>query len=400
MQLMTNNGNLILYAGNIVDVEAGVLRPRGLVTVRRGLIEAVEWGVDPETLPAESDFRLVSLPDLTVMPGMIDCHVHLALDGRDFQAALARWNSPPDWVPAVQAAFSESLAAGLVALRDGGDGGNIGLQARELVQEGRPEGTRLMSCGMAIGRTGRYGSFLGPGVSGVTEACELLDTLAGQGVDWVKVLVSGIVSFKEFGKVGALQFEQGELDTIISYAHSLGLPVMAHASSDEAVRMAVRASADSVEHAYFVTPQTLEMMASSGIPWVPTVVPVANQVLTPAAANHTGASRDIITRTYELQLERIAEGASKGVPLGIGTDAGAAGVLHGQGYALELELYSQAGMTPAEIIKAATFTGAQICGLGEELGSIAPGKQARLIGVKGDPLQKLELLRDIVFLLN
>ncbi|MDR3539776.1 MAG: amidohydrolase family protein [Desulfosporosinus sp.] len=375
----------------------GMLLPHTALFIHKGRIARIQTDFHTAQVPLGP--KVVSLPELTILPAFIDCHVHVALDGVDFAAAVERWSDVDAWLEQVKLTLEHSLDSGLATIRDGGDNGKVGLRTKKLIEKRELDGPRIIACGQGIGKTGKYGSFLGPGISNVVEACQLIDALKEQGVDWLKILVSGIVSFKNYGKIGAVQFTQTELNRITEHAHDLGLPVMAHASSDEAVRLGIKAGVDTMEHGYFVSAKSLADMAEKEIPWVPTVVPVANQLKVHGHLNHSQESLEIIKRTYELQLEKIEEAQSLGVALGIGTDAGAGGVVHGYDYFRELELFAQAGLSPSEVLKAATSTAAQICGLQEELGSIEVGKKALLIGVKGNPFQDLNVLQNIEFLL-
>jgi len=394
---MDNNDRLILLAPWVLDSEAGKLHPDTAVFIRNGIIAEVKANFSHANLPAEGRFRLIELSEHTLLPALIDCHVHLALDGQDFQSAQARWDNELEWLAQVRESLQNSLEHGLGLLRDGGDGGNVGLKVRNLVRDGELAGPEILACGQAVYKKGRYGSFLGPGASDLNEAGGMIETLGRQGVDWIKILVSGIVSFKEYGKVGACQFTQAELNYLVQQAHSLGLPVMAHASSDEAVVLTVNAGVDSVEHGYFLSTDSLKRLAAKNIPWIPTVVPVANQVDAAAKSAHSEESREIIIRTYELQLARIKEAFELGVAVGIGTDAGASAVPHGQNHYQELRLFAQAGLTRAEILKACTSTAARICGREQDFGAIRTNRKARLIGVRGNPLEDLSTLEKIEF---
>ena len=393
----SDHSELIIVPGRVADPGTGILLSRTALFIQKGRIARIQTDFHTDQIP--SGVEVVSLPELTILPALIDCHVHVALDGVDFAAAVERWSDENAWVEHVKLALDHSLDSGLATIRDGGDNGKVGLRIKKLIEKGQIEGPRIIACGQGIGKMGKYGSFLGPGISNVEEACHLIDALKEQGVDWVKILVSGIVSFKDYGKIGALQFTQRELNIITEHAHDLGLPVMAHASSDEAVRLGIKAGVDTVEHGYFVSAKSLANMAEKGIPWVPTVVPVANQLEVHSRMNHSQESQEIIKKTYELQLKKIKEAQSLGVSLGIGTDAGASGVLHGYDYFRELELFAQAGLSPSEVLKGATSTSAQICGLQEEIGSIKVGKKALLLGVRGNPFQDIYVLRNLEFLL-
>ncbi|HWJ03508.1 MAG TPA: amidohydrolase family protein [Verrucomicrobiae bacterium] len=391
MEIFNINKNVdtIVYAGAIIDDSFVELRTNVLIRINNGWITEVHDNVVPEKVKGNN---VIMLSGITLLPGFIDCHVHLALDGVDFQGSMSRWEREESWLPGIRLSLEDSWQSGLAAIRDGGDKAGIGLRARNLQRQGKLEGPRVVSSGQAICKQGYYGSFLGPGITNLVEGKQAIDRLHKQGVDLIKILVSGIVSFREYGKVGQLQFSQAELSALVSHAHSLGLSVMAHASSDAAVLLCINAGVDSIEHGYFVSEGSLEAMAQKDIAWVPTVVPVANQGKN---TTHGPDSIDVITRTYELQLKRISLAGQLGIRLGIGTDAGAAGVRHGADYFRELLLFNRAGLEPGQIIKAASGEAARICGLDKEFGSIQEGKRACLLGFNGNPLADISLLESI-----
>jgi imidazolonepropionase-like amidohydrolase len=159
------------------------------------------------------------------------------------------------------------------------------------------------------------------------------------------------------------------------------------------VQLCINAGVASVEHGYFISERSLAAMAGQGIAWVPTVVPVAAQLQ--GERRHSDESRRVIERTYQRQLEMVALADSLGVRLGIGTDAGAGGVPHGEGYGQEMELFRQAGLSPLRVLQAATAEGAEIIGAGERLGRIVPGRPPSLLLVRGNPAADLSALRKI-----
>jgi imidazolonepropionase-like amidohydrolase len=383
-----NPSQHILWAGLLIDNHNPKPLSGAALVIRDGIIQQVLPDFDPDAFTELAGFQLMDLREYTILPGLIDCHVHLALDGEDFQASLESWQDTATWLPRVQQALDVTRNCGVVAVRDGGDKGKVGLRAKQKLEQGIISGPVILSCGQAISKQGRYGSFLGPGITDLSSAIALIDQNLAEGADWIKVIVSGIVSFRQFGKVGGLQFTQAELNAIIGYAHTKGVPVMVHASSDDAVAMSVKAGADSIEHGYFLSVRSLEAMADRNIPWVPTLIPVACQ-----EEGTSAESQEIIKRTYEEQLERIAQAYRLGVTIGVGTDAGASGVAHGKAYWRELELLARAGLSNHDVLRAATLNSARICGLGEQLGSIEAGKSACVVAVKGNPLEDIAVLK-------
>ncbi|MGB9803694.1 amidohydrolase family protein [Desulfofundulus sp.] len=373
---------------------------KGVIYVQNGKVIALTAGDEPEECLSADHSRepapVLELPNCTVIPGLIDCHVHLALDGRDFSSARHQWSARGELLERVKADLTNTLERGIVAVRDGGDRAGIGLEVKELVKKGSLAGPLVLACGYALHQQGKYGSFLGPGLT-PGELEKAVDSLTRQGVDHLKVLVSGIVSFSEYGRVGGPQFTRDELKRAVYHAHSRGLRVMAHASGDEAVRMAVEAGVDSIEHGYFISEESLYRMAANGIAWVPTVIPVAGQVRGKLNTQYTAREIEVITRTWQRQLEMIKKAREMGVTLGVGTDAGATGVCHGRGFLEELLLYREAGLSPADILIAATRNGAAILGLGHLLGRIEPGRPAFLVAVEGNPWEDVSALARVKY---
>ncbi|MDD4783618.1 MAG: amidohydrolase family protein [Syntrophaceticus sp.] len=320
--------------------------------------------------------RVIPANNMTVVPGLLDCHVHLALDGV---------SSPSPHRSVLRGRIRQKLASdlayGIVAVRDGGDRDDIGLVCRDKVNNMELKGPVVMASGNAVRKKGEYGSFLGAGTT-PKELAKTMKKLLMKNINQVKVLVSGIVSFKEYGRVGKIQFSLQELEQIVKIAGEHGLKVMAHASSDEAVQLCIGAGVHSIEHGYFISEDSLKEMADRGIAWIPTVIPVAvqNQQRVPSKIGKAA----VIEHTYQRQLRMIRLAQHLGVLLGVGTDAGAAGVQHGVGYMQELQLYQETGLTLEETLLAATRNSAQIMGMKDSLGIIAPGRPAYLLLMEGD----------------
>lgn len=333
----------------------------------------------------------IDCSELTILPGLVDCHVHLALDGVNFESALKRWDHEKELKMHLIDSLERTGRAGIMAVRDGGDRNHISLDAARLAGEATVS-PLVVATGQAFRKKGMYGSFLGKGLDATNIKRAVLET-ARAGAGQVKVLVSGIVSFREYGKVGPLQFSREELSFLVAEAHTAGLKVMAHTNSEEGTALAVQCGVDSLEHGYFISRKTLEQMTGKGTAWVPTIIPVAIQLKEPYRHNYTQAQLAVIEKTCRHQ-QLMAETARRlGVTVGVGTDAGASGVRHGVSYIEELKLLIEAGFSPAEVISAATAKGAGILGLEKQVGKVLPGMPVYLSGVRGNPLNDLDLLR-------
>lgn len=381
--------NLDLLADNLWDGRQEGYQRQVVISIRRGRIAALQRrGINR----AGNGAQQMRLDGLTVLPGLIDAHVHLALDGIDFQASLNRWQDPPAREDALIRALRSSLDHGLVAIRDGSDREGLNLQAREGVRSGKYPGPQVVATGMAVTKKGRYGSFLGPGTTGPTSIKGLIAELVNRGVDQIKVVVSGLVTFHRYGEVGKLVFTATELVEIVKMAHAAGQRVMAHVNSAAGVDVALAAGVDSLEHGYFLTPAQLEVMATRGTYWVPTVAAIANRLHSAKRETYSQEEIDIIHRTAVAQQEMLARAHHLGVKLVVGTDAGAPGVYHGESYLDELRYWHRAGVPAAAILRAATVTAAAALGLEGELGQVSPGYRPCLVAVRGNPLEDLGVL--------
>jgi imidazolonepropionase-like amidohydrolase len=347
------------------DGLSGKLDGPGTLKIKSGRIFAVMQ--EDEQLPA-CDFS-----GFTVMPALIDCHLHLTLPdtGKEQLAAKA----------------ARLLASGIATVRDAGAKGLVELSLPPL---------RVVSTGQAISRSNFYGSHLSTPVHSAADAIKTVDMLASRGVEQVKIITSGIFSFSEYGLVGPAPFTTAELTEIVRRARHHGLPVMAHASGDEAVRRCLQAGVHSVEHGYFLAADTLRLMAEKEIFWVPTLAPVAAWLESATLSGRLDANRQsVVRRSLEQQMKMVGLGAAAGVKIAAGTDAGAPGVEHGPSLLRELELLRESGLTAADTLRSATSVAAAVCGLSAGRGDLTPGKEACLIAVRGNPLADLAVLRDI-----
>lgn len=392
MQLieLCTKDNLIIDVGTLFTGIDQQVKKNMRVHIWEGKVQSIEkQAANPrveKAIGGIKNCRVISANNMTVAPGLLDCHVHLALDGVNSQSPHRSV-----LVDRIRQKLASDLAHGIVAVRDGGDRDDIGLVCRDKVNNVELKGPVVMASGNAVRKKGEYGSFLGAGTT-PKELAKTMKKLLMKNINQVKVLVSGIVSFNEYGRVGRIQFSLQELEQIVQMAGEHGLKVMAHASSDEAVQLCIGAGVHSIEHGYFISEDSLKEMAERGIAWIPTVIPVAVQhQRVPCKIGKA----EVIEHTYQRQLHMIGLAQHLGVLLGVGTDAGATGVEHGVGYMQELQLYQEAGLTLEETLLAATRNSAQIMGIKDSLGMIAPGRPAYLLLMEGDifanPGKQLEI---------
>ena len=369
----------LVLAGRVIDGTGGPVRKGVLLRIRYGRLasmDPVQAGMPPEE-------PVLDLSSCTILPGLVDAHVHLSMSGTsDPQVRKHQLDAPfEDMEPVIERHLREHLARGIVALRDGGDRASHVLRYKEtrLPESGIP--LHLRSAGRAWHAPGRYGRLIG---RPPREGLSLADSvgLDESPVDHVKIVNSGLNSLVRFGKETPPQFEAEELRAAAAACKRRGLRVMVHANGREPVRQAVEAGCDSIEHGFFMGPNNLRRMADRGTVWVPTACTMSAYARTlPAGAEEAAGAE----RNLDHQLEQIHEARRAGVSIALGTDSGSLGVHHGLSVAEELGLFLEAGMTVEEAIACVTRTGASLLGLADSAGRLVPGMPASFIAAQGGP---------------
>ena len=250
-----------------------------------------------------------------------DAHIHMLLDGEDWRAAIARHKAAPD-EDYIRAVLARYRARGVTHLRDGGDRWGVCTCAARLAGE---YGIVYKTPAFPIHKAGCYGSFIGRGYETLTEYGALVERAAREGADFIKIMISGIMDFDRFGVITGEPYAPDEIRELIRIAHAAGFRVMAHANGARTVQTAAEAGVDSVEHGAYLDEAALRAMAEHGTLWTPTIVTIGNLI---------GCGRypdEVLKPLFRLHAENIRRAAMLGVPIAVGSDAGAYRVLHAQG---------------------------------------------------------------------
>jgi imidazolonepropionase-like amidohydrolase len=202
------------------------------------------------------------------------------------------------------------------------------------------------------------GSFLGRPVRGIDDFKLEFARLLVLKPDHLKLILTGLLDFRQFGKVEGIHFTFQELYYMIQTAKNHGLPVMVHANSAEAVRMAVLAGADTIEHGYYLSEQELLLMKEKGTVWVPTLTPLGN--LLTGHYNRYTEQLPVIRQIFHLQQTMIHKAYAAGVKIAAGSDAGSYGVIHGQGYFDEISYLEQTGLSRQEVDTMCSMSGREV----------------------------------------
>lgn len=356
-----------------------------------------------EILPGDRAGAVSGKPALHapfVMPGLVEAHCHLFLDGAelDFEKRRRYLGASADEMLAVgRRSLEQNLSAGITLIRDAGDLHGINTRLKEELarQPGlRPE---LRSPGRALRKAGRYGGFM---AVEVTDADSIVRTVRklGETADDLKILLTGIIDFEKGCMKGGLQFNLDEARLIVRTARELGKKTYAHCSGVEGLEVAVAAGIDSIEHGFFMTRDILRAMADRGIAWVPTFSPVQFQHDRPELAGWNAETVNGLRRILENHRDHVALAADLGVPVVAGSDAGSYGVPHGGSLIDELFLHHASGMPVGQCLASATSVPRRLWGC--EPADIAAGRRANLIALDGSPFDSLDHLRHVRFLVR
>lgn len=252
---------------------------------------------------------------------MVDCHIHMVLDGVNWKDAIARHKTAPQ-----EALIRQTLecyqALGFSYLRDGGDRWGVCALAAGLAPE---YGIRYRSPGFPIYKNGHYGSFIGRGFDSFAEYRALIREARAHGAQFIKLMISGLMDFDHYGVLTDEPLPPELIRDMIACAHDEGFSVMAHANGDGTVCAALAGGVDSIEHGAYLTDETLCRLAESHAVWVPTLVTIGNLI---------GCGRfpdTVLKPLLEYQMNAVQKAAALGAKIACGSDAGAYRVLHGQG---------------------------------------------------------------------
>ena len=361
--------------------------------VRRGIVLRLSKGIVVSLEEAGFDrFERGEVEDLsncTILPGLADAHVHLAMSGtEDAGAREAQRNASFERSEGlIRTHLQAHIRHGVVALRDGGDGGGRALLYKERFLSGTASPVAVKVAGKGRHAAGRYGSLIG---ECPRTGERLAEAVARAGGDHVKIVNSGLNSLSRFGAETAPQFSLDELREAVERAHALGRKVMVHANGRVPVRLAVEAGCDSIEHGFFMGRENLERMAGRETVWVPTAFPMAAYA---EKLPKGGRESEIAKRNLDHQLDQIRRARSLGVIVALGTDSGSLGVNHGRAFREELQLLMSAGFRLEEAVKGASAVGAALLGVEDHTEILAPGRPATFVAVKGGPEKLVEGLK-------
>ena len=360
---------------------------RGTLVIEDGRITAVG---PAEDIRVPRGTRRIDGRGLTVLPGLIDCHVHLCLGAEaDVVAAVERDSSTLTLLKAAELA-RRTLEAGFTTVRDVGFRDHAIFALKQAIAAGITPGPRILAAGVAICMPGGHARFIGREAAGVDAVRAVVRDQLAAGAEVIKVIASGGVLTPATSPDQA-QMTVEELTAAVEVAVAHGRHVAAHAHGASGMKNALCAGVHSIEHATLMDDEAAEMMIQRGVFMVPTLSALATTAACPVGCGIPESARTKARNMVKQHEKSFRAALRRGVPIALGTDAGTPFNHHGEN-AQELERMVTLGMDPMQAIMASTSGAARLLGIGQNIGSITEGKQADLVIVEGNPLRNIKLL--------
>ena len=389
--------DLLIKAGRLFDGQADTTLARGFVHVRAGRIAAL--GRQAELGAEQGRFaRAIDLgEDATLLPGLINMHVHMSCNPTDSMYADIMADSPERLMLRAATNLLEALRAGVTTVRDCGTRNSVAFACRQAVRDGLLDAPRIVASGDGITTTGGHCHFFCHEADSVEDVLRAVRTQRKAGADFIKVFATG-GRLTPNTNIFASQFTEAEMRAAGEEARRLGLRVASHALGTPGIETSVAARVTTIEHCAFLRPEGVRYeaalagrIAEAGIAVCPTIYQGIGKYPADSGITPTPAQRaffDSRTRRYETVQALVKQG----VRIIAGSDAGVPHVRFGDFPGDVVTLGEGTGLPTAYVLKTATAFAAEVLGLIGETGILAPGLSADLLGVQGDPLDDLSAL--------
>ncbi|QLJ10531.1 MULTISPECIES: amidohydrolase family protein [Pseudoalteromonas] len=386
----------------MVDVNSGKLIKSPLISIENGQITAVQTNTQPSLKDGDKHIQLL---ELTLVPGLMDMHVHLTSDPTVPRSARIGQSVPRKAIKAAHFA-EKTLYAGFTSLRNLGAEGYSVIAVRDGINEGDIVGPRIWAAGPSLGVTGGHCDnnrlppemkYTAEGVAdGPWSARAKVRENIKYGANAIKFCATGGV-FSKGTKVGIQQYTQDEMNAIVDEAHLRGLTVAAHAHGTSGIKAAIVAGVDSVEHVSFVDDEAIKLAKKHGT-WFS--MDIYNTEYTLTFGEQNGVDEENLNKERQVskkQRESFSRAVKAGVNMVFGTDA--AIYPHGDN-AKQFSRMVEFGMTPLQALQSATINSAKLLKVDDKLGQIKNGFLADIIAVKGNPLENIAVLENVQFVMK
>jgi imidazolonepropionase-like amidohydrolase len=398
-----------IRAGHLFDATSDNMRDNMVIQVVGDRIQSV---APAQSTQIPKGATVIDLSHATVLPGLIDCHVHLDSRADRYDEIYRFKDTPFSQAFAAVVHARKTLEAGFTSVRDVGSLPFLAVDLRNSINEGLVPGPRIVASGPPITITGGHGDLNNYSpqtrvsmfpeerdfqiADGVDQVRHVVRAQVKYGVDVIKILATGGVLSKG-DSPGAPQFSLEELKVAAEEAHMAGRKIAAHAHGTQGIKNAILAGIDSIEHASLIDDEGIRLAKERG---VYLVMDIYNDDYIRGKAVEFGLPKENVEKEKmvgELQRENFQKAVIAGVKMAFGTDAGV--YPHGDN-AKQFAYMVKYGMTPAQAIRAATSSAADLIGRAKDVGTVEPGKYADLIAVSGDPLKDVRVLENVGFVMK
>jgi imidazolonepropionase-like amidohydrolase len=405
LPLLAADRPIVIKAARLIDGRGGPVAAPGLIVIRGNRIESVGTATS-----APMDAQIIDLGDMTLLPGLIDAHVHTLLQGDvtqdDYDVQLLKESMPYRALRASRA-VRIGLEHGFTTMRDVETEGAMytDVDLKRAINNGVIPGPRLFVSTRAMSVSGGYGpagyspEVIHPMgvqiVDGVEDARKAVREQIGHGADWIKVYADRSYFLQKDGSLSSIPtFTRDEMKAIVDEAHRLRHKVAAHAMARPGIENALAAGVDSIEHGIAIPDDLLDVMVRNNVYLCPTLT--VTEFVAPGRA---AEGRPIWAKIPELHRDSFARALRKGVKIAFGTDVGGF-PWDAINEAREFSYETKNGMTPMQAIQSATTVAAQLLDLSDQLGTLEAGKLADIVAAPGNPLNDIAVMERVGFVMK
>jgi imidazolonepropionase-like amidohydrolase len=403
--LLTSAQTTYIHCGKLIDGISNNVQNEMTIIIEGNKITNIVKGFQAAT----AGIKVIDLKSATVMPGLMDSHVHLSSETSKNRYTEGFVLNEEDFAFRSVGYAERTLMAGFTTVRD--LGGTISLALRNAINGGYIKGPRIIAAGKSIATTGGHADpsngfnreLMGDPtakegvVNSPDDARKAVRQRYKEGSDVIKITATGGVLSNAKDGAGA-HFTEEEIRAVVQTAKDYGFKVAAHAHGAEGMKRAIKAGVSSIEHGTFMDDEVIRLMKQNGTYYVPTIT--AGKSVADSAKIQGYFPPLVVPKALETGPKiqsTFARAYKAGVKIAFGTDAGV--FMHGKNYR-EFEYMVEAGMPPMEAIKSATVMAADLLGLSDKLGSLEKGKIADIIAVNGNPIQDITNMKNVVFIMK